>query len=116
MIAFAHHDLLSAVGLDVLTTFGAKRSQKLLPRRERFIHRRSSRERESAGPSLSVHHERESGGCAVGKEALVPGRTKGKGSWAGGALGTPATVVAEPASVARRRSGDGRGAAARTPR
>src|SRR5438105_2632700 len=48
------------------------------------------------GPGLSVHNERESGGCAVGKEALVPGRTKGKGSWAGEALGTPAQPPEHP--------------------
>jgi hypothetical protein len=40
-VALAYKYLLSAVGLDVLTTFGAKRSQTLLPRCERFIHRRS---------------------------------------------------------------------------
>jgi hypothetical protein len=45
MIAFTHHDLLSAVELDVLTTFAAKRSAKLLTRCERFIHRASSREK-----------------------------------------------------------------------
>jgi hypothetical protein len=45
-VAFGEEDLLSAVGLDVLTTFAAKRSQKLLPRCERCIYRRSSRERE----------------------------------------------------------------------
>ena len=44
-----------------------------------------------------------------------PGWIKGKGHGQAGALGTPATVVAEPASVARRRSGDGRGAPARPP-
>ena len=44
-VALADHHLLSAVGLDALTTFAAKRSQKLHPRRDRFIYRRSSRER-----------------------------------------------------------------------
>jgi hypothetical protein len=45
-VALGEKNLLSAVGLDVLTTFVTKRSQKLVPRRERFIHRRPSRERE----------------------------------------------------------------------
>jgi hypothetical protein len=44
-IAFADQDLLSAVELDVLTTFAAKRSPKLLTRCEHFIHRASSREK-----------------------------------------------------------------------
>jgi hypothetical protein len=45
MIAFADEHLLSAVELDVLTTFAANRSPKLLTRCERFIHRASSREK-----------------------------------------------------------------------
>jgi hypothetical protein len=44
-ITFAEKDLLSAVELDVLTTFAAKRSPKLLTRCERFIRRASSREK-----------------------------------------------------------------------
>jgi hypothetical protein len=42
-VALADQDLLSAVELDVLTTFAAKRSPKLPPRCELFIHGRSSK-------------------------------------------------------------------------
>jgi hypothetical protein len=50
-IAFAEKDLLSAVELDVLTTFAPKRYPKLIPRCELFILGLSSRRecRVSAG-------------------------------------------------------------------
>jgi hypothetical protein len=101
-IPFADQHLLSAVELDVLTTFAAKRSPKLLTRCERFIHRASSREK-----AIVVSTPVE-----AWTTPLLPGRCQGSriGPPFGVGLGLTSKppVVARAEPVGRGQSGDGR--------